>query len=216
MYVIKEFPKDLKREVVSRIIMRPDFEEEIAKARKELGINIKELRSNDSNDTYHRFLEMKKRPKVRAAAERILKRLGIKKSRFDLVVHYLAVDDWIGVRDADNIALIGSKDGKRSVYIRVNKDTSLREIASNWKEITKEIKKINGKPSKRKVWKTMDRDHLIYLLASNGVPIPEIYRDVLQLCGEDLDYGNIKRIESNFRKKLNVPKRFKKYKLKTK
>ena len=196
--------------------MRPDFEEEIAKARKELGINIKELRSNDSNDTYHRFLEMKKRPKVRAAAERILKRLGIKKSRFDLVVHYLAVDDWIGVRDADNIALIGSKDGKRSVYIRVNKDTSLREIASNWKEITKEIKKINGKPSKRKVWKTMDRDHLIYLLASNGVPIPEIYRDVLQLCGEDLDYGNIKRIESNFRKKLNVPKRFKKYKLKTK
>lgn len=55
------------------------------------------------------------------------------------------------------------------------------------------------KDKRRKTWGQMLRDLSIYMWRQQGKSIGEIWRLLREETGEDLDYGNIKKIESNVR-----------------
>ncbi len=68
----------------------------------------------------------------------------------------------------------------------------------------------------RKTWGTRRRDYAVYRSAQEGKTIPEICELIKAEFSEDLDYGNIKKIESNVRhNKLKVGEQIRVYGLKT-
>ncbi len=82
-----------------------------------------------------------------------------------------------------------------------------------------EIQKNHDTPPKktrRKAWTKMRRDLAIYRAGLLGKTIVAIDRSIQKDFGEELDYGNIKKIESNVRRgKLGVGKQIRVGSLKT-
>jgi len=95
---------------------------------------------------------------------------------------------------------------KRKVVIELGDNTTLKDVKAAWREVEETRKQLRLVKSKFKEWKNFDRDTKIYLLSTQGRDITQIYRTLLQEDGIDLDFGNIKKIISTYRKKLGLPK----------
>ncbi len=82
---------------------------------------------------------------------------------------------------------------------------------NNGEAVTEHIKStykysdLRGRRLINKPWQTLQRDKAVYNLARKGKTIKEIAAIILSEFGDDLDYGHIKKIVSDYPKKLRLP-----------
>ncbi|OHB09390.1 MAG: hypothetical protein A3I86_01615 [Candidatus Zambryskibacteria bacterium RIFCSPLOWO2_02_FULL_39_14] len=97
-------------------------------------------------------------------------------------------------------------DTQPRIVIELRTNSTFQDVKKIWRNVEQYRKMFKLKTPKFKLWKNFDRDSKIYLLHTQGKNIGEIYRTLLQEDKTDLDFGNIKKIVSTYRKKLGLPK----------
>ncbi len=95
--------------------------------------------------------------------------------------------------------------GMRRVTLLIGAGTTFKDVKAEWHNVEKMKKFVYGRP-KFKPWKNFERDSRAYELCLEGKTINEIDGILRKEYGADLDYGNIKKIISTYRKKLELPK----------
>lgn len=91
------------------------------------------------------------------------------------------------------------------IALEIGRSTTLKDVKEAWHRVEELKKLIYVKQPKFKLWKNFERDSKVYALSEQGATIEEISSE-LKKDGYDLDYGNIKKIVSTYRKKLGLPK----------
>ena len=92
------------------------------------------------------------------------------------------------------------------IALEIGRSTTLKDVKEAWYRVEELKKLIYGKQPKFKLWKNFERDSRAYELCLEGKTINEIDGILRKEYGADLDYGNIKKIISTYRKKLELPK----------
>lgn len=95
--------------------------------------------------------------------------------------------------------------GESKILLELGKNTTLKDVKKSWYAVEAMKKFIYPNKGKFKEWKNIDRDAKIYTLSEQEKTIDEI-SSVLLKDGVDLDYGNIKKIVSTFKKKMKIKK----------
>jgi hypothetical protein len=208
-----------KREEVFRLIIRPDFEEKIQAIREKHDIPVDDLEipTPENESAYLHFSESSS---IRNEALALIKQFKISENWLDLLITHIVCNQFVPSGDMDPDGLILEVDLEtnsstpKKYLLHLNSETTLDEIKKAWPTIKKQVRA--GRYRRKKPWKNFWRDYEIYSLASRGKTITEIDMAIqLKFKGQNLDYGNIKHIESDFRKKLGIPKKYRKNKLKT-
>jgi hypothetical protein len=96
-------------------------------------------------------------------------------------------------------AMVVSWDG--GTYIQVDEDTTLKSVEQAFYDIQLRYGTAN---KKQKQYKTFWRDFLICSMAQRGSSVSEIWHSVEETYGEDLDFKQIRKIESKFRTKFKT------------
>ena len=135
----------------------------------------------------------------------------------DFVATYVAFGEMDDGRNPDGLTMEIELGGRSPrFFLELNEKTSLADVKKKWKDISLLVRKHAGKSSaKRRPSKQLFRDHLIWELARGGKTIDEIWQIMRASGGQDLDYGNVKKIVSTFAKRMKAQEARKRFKLKT-
>jgi len=129
--------------------------------------------------------------------------------------HYLVYDNFgFGYSQSESFPALEIKEdpetGAWKAKIVCSSGTTLADVKEAWRVIEGLRGIVLPKRKEFKIWKNLSRDKKIYSLYERGESIAEINNILNEEDGIDLDYGNIKKIISTFRKRLkNEPPRSK-------
>lgn len=146
-----------------------------------------------------------------AEARKLRKSLKLTSRWDDYILEYIITNETIPSYDIDGLRLEIKTDSvnEKEYLLHLTENSTLKDIILTWPMIEKLV---GVKKSREKPWKKFWRDYTIYELNNEGKTLSEIYKIINDKYGEDLDYGNIKKIASSFKKRLNISN---KQKLKT-
>lgn len=105
-----------------------------------------------------------------------------------------------------NFKKIADKRRKRIILIELGDNTTLKDVKAAWHQVEDMRRRFKMVKPKFKEWKNFERDKRAYELSAQRKTIAEIGGILRNEYGADLDYGNIKKIVSTFRKKFGLPK----------
>lgn len=92
------------------------------------------------------------------------------------------------------------------IVIELRTHSTLQDVKKVWRTVEQYRKMFKLKVPKFKLWKNFERDSRVYELYSQGKTLGEIDKAINAEYKDDLDYGNIKKIVSTYRKKMGLPK----------
>lgn len=197
-----------KKEEIFRLIIRPDFDEAVSIIRKKWDIDIHEPLSEKD------YISLMENVQLALDVKELMKKFKLPERLLDLLHGYIVVNDFVpsGNTDPEGLSLEIHFDneaefstGEPRYFLRLSKNTTLLDIKRAWPKIQKELR--SDKKTKNRPWGKFWRDYEIYKLSTNGKTIEEIACFIKEKFKEDLDFGNIKKIESTFRKKIGMPKK---------
>jgi len=93
------------------------------------------------------------------------------------------------------------------IIIELGRNSTLRDVKAVWHYVEELRRTFKLELPKFKEWKNFDRDFKIYQLAEQGKSIGEIWLAFKQQEGVDLDFGQIKKIVSEFPKKAGLKRK---------
>ena len=139
------------------------------------------------------------------------------------IVHQYIVDNTLYPYNSDSIHITKNKrglileinpDNSDDIILRVGPETVLSDFKTAWDKIRNIRKYVPPRKRKRTLF---IRNYEIFLMARDGKNINQICTYIEKKYGDskDLDYGNIKKIVSEFYTRLRIPKK-ERPKLKTK
>ena len=208
-------------ETVFRIVFHPEFEKLVAKLREDYDLNF--LISTETTEAdQKRFYERAERTLGNSDFQRDVRSLcrarKIPKRWEDQIASYVALGTMDETLDPDGPILeIDLDEGSPRFYLELNEKTGRADIEKHWPRISKLMKEHTGKrPGKTRPWKKFNRDRFIWDMVREGKNLPEVYHAVQEKFGEDLDYDNITKIESEFRRKMRIGKQYRQYTFKQK
>lgn len=214
------------------LIGKPEFQREVVVLQKKWGVNV----GNPNRDKNMQRFEVMRvvLPSKRTTKDREMndyptlmrchKDLVDLMEKFKLDSQYWIVPLWEYVRTGKfnqesfsfNLVSLDSEPRvyfviqpvtkKRKVVIELGDDTTLRDVKAAWHEVEELRKKLRIAKPKFKEQKNLDRDGKVYALYEQGKTIAEISSQIFEEDGVDLDYGNIKKIVSTYRKKFGLPR----------
>lgn len=95
--------------------------------------------------------------------------------------------------------------GEAKILLELGKNTTLKDVKKNWYTVEAMKKIIYPNKGKFKEWKNFERDARIYSLYAEGKTIGEIWSQIKdEFKNQDLEYCNIKKIVSTFKKKFGI------------
>lgn len=195
------------------LFLNPEFREKVE------GIREKFKTENYEFDGYNgkngrEIASLMENVRLINEVENLRKYFKLSKRYDDFLVEYVVTDDSLPSYDIEGLRLeeVDYGNGDVEHKLLLTRETKLKDIIKAWPLIEKEL---GGKGKKNKSWKRFWRDYDIYELAKEGKTIDEICNIIEDKYGDSLDYGNIKKIESDFRKKIGIAKKYRKYKLVT-
>jgi len=199
--------------------LNPSFDKAVLELRKKWEIDTDYLTSNtkEAQDDWMRLLE---NTSLHADVQKLLTDLNISLSWDEVVQQYVVDGDTYYYKDESSFITKNSKGLVLSVNMEEPYDIVLHvgpeTIYSDFKKAWKKIEKYRKVPLPRKRVRTQFiRDYTIFTQARNGASIQTIHAVIKNKFGEDLDYGNIKKIVSEFYNRLGIPEKERR-KLKTK
>ena len=177
-------------------VNRPEIKKEIQEIRKKYNI----IPSEDlPADEYLKFAESEA---INSDVKALIKKLKLHEEWGEFTINFIITNDLFYNRDPDSMWLEQElKDGAdNEFFLRLTPTTSLNDVKKAWPIISKIVK--GDKKSKRKPLKKYWRDYTVYRLFNEGKKIADVLHAIKQEFNEDLDYSNIKRIDSEFRKRI--------------
>ncbi len=186
-------------------LARPDFEESIVKLRKKLGIRP-ELFLSDSpeyNDELSNYLDISD-----DHISELLSKHKLSKHWFQVVFFYLISNGSLNqtnVMTENQHGLVITEENLEypGITLHIGPDTTYTEYISAWKM----IKEKRGKKLKiNKCRENAARDLRLFTLHKQGRTLSEIYKIIKEEYGDDLDYGNIKKVISETYDRCHTPK----------
>lgn len=213
MRLAKNISKDNGRAIdFIEITMRQDFKDAVKKLRHKWNIDTDFL-SGDSEEASTEWLRFLENNELREDVKDLLAFLSLSLSWLGVAHMYIVDDNFYSYNDTSHwitsnpLGLVLEQDLENpdNIILRVGAETAWPDFKIAWEE----IKKIRGivTPRKRER-KLFLRDYEIFSLAKNGKTIPEICTTIEDKYGKskDLDYGNIKKIVSDFYTRLKISK----------
>jgi len=193
-------------------VLNPKFKDEIRDIRNDFDIDSDEF-DNWNEETIKKFELLQENNSLDIRVEKFRKKAKLSKRWQDFLIHYVITGDVLPSYDIYGLRLeIQETDEEEKEYLlHLTEETTLKDIIMAWPLIQKNLKKNN---KRKKPWKNFWRDYDIYKWADEGKTVNEIDGLVIKKYGKSLDYGNIVKIESSFRKKVGISKLPKKHKLK--
>jgi hypothetical protein len=184
-------------DVHQKIVINEKFQSVLKKVRTEFG--VPEL----GKTTYGELFLMRKNPKLIKKTQALIKEFGLPKTWEDIILKYILEDDIFPDYNPNGLSLEIKNEGDRpdeEYYLRIFPQTSIKEIKDAWPDIQKKIN-TNKIKTRKKTKGKLVRDMEIFRLYKTGKSISEIYTLIKkQFPSEDLDFGNIKVIISNYKK----------------
>ncbi len=202
--------KDTKHLELFILTLNDEFEKEVENIRNAFDIDLSEINEN-TNKSAMKMISFMENSELGEKVNLLRKKLKLEKDWFDPLMKYVVTDDTLLSHCIEGLKIEINE--KRECKLILTKETTLKEIIKAWPVIERELQKNN---TRNKPWKKFWRDHDIYKMAINGKSVAEIWILIKKKYGEDLDYGNIIKIESTFRKKVGNPKTPRKNKLRIK
>ena len=95
-------------------------------------------------------------------------------------------------------------DTQPRIVIELRTNSTLQDVKKIWRNVEQYRKMFKLKTPKFKLWKNFDRDSRIYELYLQGKTLGEIDKVINEEYGADLQYGNIKKVVSSFKKKFGL------------
>jgi hypothetical protein len=220
-------------DILFRLIINPAFEVAVEAIRKEIGIDYDKLcetiRANShgkitKNDVekkvFQKLSEFANDPRIRTASIELAEQFDVPKRWIPSLINGIVYVGSIRISDVydhDGIILhfpLDEETQEPKFLIEINENTTLTEIKKNWPAISQKVRQhAVHSPKARKPWRKKVRDYMIYEYTQQGKSIGEISDLIKKEFEEDLDYGNIKKIESDFRKRMGISKKYRKRKL---
>ena len=199
--------------------MQPTFEKAVTALRKKWEIDTDYLSSNtkEAQDDWMRLLE---NTNLLTDVQELLKKLNLSQSWDEVVQQYVVDNDTYYYKDESPFITKNSKGLVMSVNMENLDDIVLHvgpeTIFSDFKKAWEKIKKLRKVSLPRKRVRTQFiRDYEIFNQARSGASTATIHAHVKEKYGDDLDFGNIKKIVSEFYRRLKIPEKERR-KLKTK
>lgn len=190
------------------LTLNPEFKEEVENIRDTFDITLDET-MEDTKEAERKVISFIEDDKLNKRVEELRKKFKLQKQWRNMLMDYVIFNETL-----PNYYIGGLKleiDDEDEYKLILTKDTTLKEIILAWPAIEKEL----GKSKTRdKPWRKFWRDYDIYKMAEDGKTVNEICSLICKKYGEDLQYGNIIKIESSFRKKIGASKIARKNKLK--
>lgn len=191
-----DYRQNVYAEMYKKLVINEKFQSAIKKIRVEFGIKVMEGMTSSKIKRFNQDPELIKK------AKKLTRDLGLPQTWQGVVHQYILWDEFY-FPDYDPEALFletrkESKTSEEEFYLRVFPHTSIKDIEQAWTTIQKEI---NPKGIQRKrIEKKFNRNARISYLAGNGKRLSEIWTTIRKEFGEDMDYGNIKVVISNYLK----------------
>jgi hypothetical protein len=178
-------------ERIAVLTLNTEFNDEIEKVRGKFGIDLDNKKTdreleNQVNDSHFQkdiFL--------------ICKKFSFQEKYWDRLATFVINDEYHW--EQPEPAMVVSWDG--GTYIQVDEDTTLKSVEQAFYDIQLRYGTAN---KKQKQYKTFWRDFLICSMAQRGSSVSEIWHSVEETYGEDLDFKQIRKIESKFRTKFKT------------
>jgi hypothetical protein len=190
-----DYRQDVYADMHKKLVINEKFQSALKKIRAEFGIKVEEL-------TGKRIAQLSKNPELLKRSKKLTSELGLGQTWQGIVHQYILWDEfYFPDYDPESIFLETRKENNKSeeeFYLRIFPHTSSKDIERVWGKIQKEISP-NGAQRKR-IEEKFNRNARISYLASIKTKVPEIWGLIKKEFGEDLDYGNIKVIISNYEK----------------
>lgn len=189
------------------LIENPEFQEAVLAMREKWAVELRE--AEESEKDWDFFINEKE---YREALNAILKRFSLHEEWEELVDGYILWGDDFVMRDPNAPQVIkkisddvtDSSDEPIEFLIKVSPFTTKDEVLRAWRDAKKQMQETVPKVKKFKLWLKFKRDTMIYKLAIDGKSIEEICNTIRQKYGEDLDYGHIKKIVSNYHRRMKI------------
>lgn len=191
------------------LIASPKFQEEIKKIRKIWGISQKGFKTDKEREKWQNKIDFYSISSLNAFKKVLIDlRIEFKLSDKweDFLRHYLVYNKTRTLGGGFTIKMRINKDTEeQEMYIRIYKDTVLKDIMRRWKEIQILQKGLPGDNSKKrfKEIKKLQRNKRILELTEKGLKDKEIAEKVKKEFKEVLTYHDIPKIRNRFKKKLH-------------
>jgi len=209
MRQIQYFPTaDILDSSFMEVSLRSDFQKEMSTLRKIWGINTDEMSDKE-------WLEFIQNTKLLEALSLVLNKLRIHAKWKEQALSFLLTDSHRGGRmeNKKGVRLEIPLEGSGYPTITVGPESIFEDVKQAWDNIPAKFK-FSGRRGNKRI---ADIEAAIYLLVEEGKVIVDISEELKRRYGKrgDLDFGNIKKIYSDFCTRLKIPKGQRK-KLKTK
>jgi hypothetical protein len=202
------------------ICLREDFKHAVLEIRKKFQIDCKEANINTNY-----LLNLMENGDIANDIYKLLSNLTISKSFADMVYEFVVLDSSHSYNDKSTFTT-GNNQGITIEYeminplyykLNVGPEAVFDDLKVAWKIIQEERKKRGTivKPERRRKQQNFPIKFECYLKYKEGLTISEISNYIYKKYTKDLDYGNIKKIISEFNKTSKV-KPQNRIKLKTK
>lgn len=130
---------------------------------------------------------------------------------FYLLEHFILCNEWDKEKSPPlNLGLfMGSiidreKEEGEELFIRLTGSTTKQDIEGVWSFIEELQQQFGDYRKRSKPWIKQKRDEYIFKLYSEGKEDKEIWDAVCNRFGEDLSFGSIRKVISNFKKRFGI------------
>lgn len=199
--------------------MQPSFEKAVVALRKKWEIDTDYLSSNtkEAQDDWMRLLE---NTDLLTDVQELLKKFNLSQSWDEVVQQYVVDNDTYYYKDESpfitknsrGLVMLVSMENPDDIVLRVGPETIFSDFKKAWEKI-KQYRKVPQ--SRKRVRTQFIRDYEIFNQARSGASIATIHAYIKEKYSDDLDFGNIKKIVSEFYNRLKIPEK-ERCKLKTK
>lgn len=191
---------------VRKLIAQEEFQIDVETIRKKFEINLLEDKDEYYLEHYEKtyedfFSSVLESSEFNDAVLSILKKHKLHRGWTEFIEMYILTDDKWNDPKRITTAYHLSEDMPPEHVITIHTpEATLHEL----KEIGEKICTTGVKGSRKKIWKTLERDQMIFRLRREGKSYKEIGNIVYNKYKEVLTAYNLKEIISNFREKMAI------------
>jgi len=201
MRLIKYLDNSINRkEKLYLLQVNKDFITEVEKIRKEIIRDKLEI-DNIADLSKEKFICLMENDELNKQTRKLIKRFELKPEQSGVILNYVVQDYWPSAEELnpDSIAIETEilSSGEKRFSLRIDEETSIKDIQKNWPE----IKKATGTKRKKKPWIEAERDLFAVTLNQLGFSAKEIIDPVKKIFGSKIYQHNIWKIVSSFKKK---------------
>lgn len=193
------------REILGECLFRHDLQLEIKRLRDEYSIDQKSICGSD-DQSRAKWMTIFCNSDLEGDLKIVLQNLAIPEDYF-WHIHRFVIDDHIGSTetlddDEQGVVVEYDENDVNNVVFKVGPTATRKEVVEAWEKV---LELREREAPRRKNKSTLVRDQEIFIWVRHGATLNQVFKMVQQRFGEEIDFGSIKNIASEYYKKYKIP-----------